>query len=198
MTLVDDTPSVSRPSILAVSTSLKTAHSASRALLELAVDRIRPVYPAVDLLDLSACDLPLFSGTDPTTNAGLSPLLERVRGCGGLLLSVPCYWDSVSGVFKNFVDVLCGPAYDLAEPTTVFTGKPVGLIVVGADEPSATAGRIDAERIMGAVGANLIGEPVVVTEPRAVPIPESIPGEVARLAALLARALLERSARGNP
>lgn len=189
--------STGAPSILAVSTSLKTSHSASRALLEMAVDRLSPVFPSIEFLDLSKRDLPLFAGTDPTVNTMVAPFLESVRGCGGLLLSVPCYWGSVSGVFKNFVDLLSGPAYDLQEPTTVFTGKPVALIVVGADSASAFAGRVDAERILRAAGAEVMNDVVVVTEPRTVPIPVSVPGEVARLAALLARNVLSRSSRGN-
>lgn len=185
------------PPIMAVSTSLKAAHSASRALLQLAVECVAPIYPSIDLLDLSAHDLPMFAGSDPRTSVTLTPLLQRVTDCGGLLLSVPCYWRGVSGVFKNFVDVLCGPAYDLESQTTVFSGKPVALIVVGADAASARDGRADAERVLGAVGAELVGETVVVTEPRTVPIPASTPGDVTRLAALLARAALVGGSRDD-
>lgn len=188
---------IEAPPILAVSTSLKVAHSATRALVDLAVDRISPVYPSIDRLNLSQHAVPMFAGLDPTASAAVAPLLQRVQSSGGVLLGVPCYWRSVSGVFKNFVDVLSGPAYDRESPTTVFSGKPVALIVVGADAESARDGRADAERVLAAVGAELVGETVVVTEPRTVEIPASVPGEVTRLAALLARAALRGGNRGD-
>jgi NAD(P)H-dependent FMN reductase len=173
---------------------LKPGPSASRTLLDEAVKSIKSVYPPVDLFDLREANLPFFDGQDPTNHLDASVQLagEAVRACGGLVISVPCYWNSVSGVFKNFIDVLCGAAYDLAEPVTVFTGKPVGLIVVGADHDSATSGHVDAERIIRGVGGTLVADSVIVANPRQAGIAASVPAQITRLGLRLTKEVLER------
>ncbi len=127
------------------------------------------IYPHVFFLDLRDQPLPFFDGRLPHNHDDLS--LKFVWSCidraGALLLSVPAYWSSVSGVFKNFVDTLCGPAYDMeGEVVTVFTNKPVGLLIVGADDASARAGVDQAQQIMLSIGACLVGQPVVISNPR--------------------------------
>jgi len=49
---------------------------------------------------------------------------------------------------------------------TVFSNKPVGLLLVGADEVSAHCGAEQAQRIMTMVGAELVGAPVIIGNPR--------------------------------
>src|ERR1022692_3474845 len=139
------------PRILGISARMKSHKSASRALFEEALRLLEGVYPNVAALDLYGVDIPLFAGQCPRAleSPGVRKSLSAIDESAGLLISVPCYWGSVSGVFKNLVDVLCGAAYDLPDSQTVFSGKRVGLIVVGADEHSATHGYLDARRILG-------------------------------------------------
>ncbi len=160
--------------LLGLSISLKpgpgqTGRSAARSLLRHALATVGRVTPHVGLLDLRDHPIPLFDGRTPGEcgSPAVEVISESVRTAGALLLSVPAYWGGVAGVFKNLIDVLCGPAYELVEgEPTVFAGKPVGLIVVGADEGSAPAGASQASGIIAAVGARLMAPPVVVSNPR--------------------------------
>lgn len=161
--------------LLGICASLKPAagqgaRSAVHGLLAHGLEVIAKVYPAVCLLDLRDHPLPLFDGRRPETlnDPAVALALSCVSRSGALLLAVPAYWSGVSGVFKNFVDLLCGPAYDLdAGAPTVFAGKPVGLLIVGADETSARLGAAQAVEIMTSTGARVVSEPVVVDNPRA-------------------------------
>jgi NAD(P)H-dependent FMN reductase len=182
--------------LLGISTSLKPApgvqgRSAARSLLAYALGAVSGVYPEVSLLDLRDHPPPFFDGRFPGERE--DPDLRFVWSCvdraGALLLSVTAYWAGVSGVFKNLVDVLCGPVYDLAEPTpTVFAGKPAGLLVVGADAASARAGAEQAQQILASVAARLVAPPVVVANPRAGGIEtEALAREIVALAGELAR-----------
>jgi NAD(P)H-dependent FMN reductase len=136
---------------------------------------------------------PLFDGRAPSDRADDN--LRFTHGCveraGGLLVAVPAYWAGVSGVFKNLVDVLCGPAYDLPQPAvTVLSGKPTALLVVGADAESARAGVLDAERVMTSAGARLVTSPVSVANPRAgLPDAAAVSRELVALGAQLALAV---------
>ena len=180
------------PRILAISASLKSHKSASRALLEEALRLLKSVYPNVAALDLNEVDIPLFTGQNPRAleSPGVQRSLSAVDESAGLLISVPCYWGSVSGVFKNLVDVLCGAAYDLPDSHTVFSGKRVGLIVVGADEQSAAHGHLDARRILGSVGASVIEDALVIANPRRHGPIRSTYGELTRLVGILAKSVL--------
>lgn len=160
--------------LLGVCASLKpadgqNARSAVRGLLAHGLDVIAKVYPRVCLLDLRDHPLPLFDGRRPETlnDPAVALILSCVSKSGALLLAVPAYWSGVSGVFKNFVDLLCGPAYDLdAGARTVFASKAVGLLIVGADETSALLGATQAVQIMTSTGSRVVGKPVVVGDPR--------------------------------
>ena len=186
--------------LLGVSTSLKPGpgrpgRSATRALLTVALEAVRQVTPHVRILDLREQQLPFFDGRQSCEYD--DPVVERVwsevNQAGSLLLSVPCYWAGVSGVFKNFIDVLCGPAYDFRDgTTTVFAGKPIGCLVVGADVASAEAGVAQVQQILLSTGARLVGEPVVVANPRAHRVDMKI-GDLIALAAGLARCAIAHS-----
>ena len=182
--------------LLGVCASLKPApgrqgQSATRSILAYVLSTVGAVYPRVSLLDLRDYPPPFFDGRMPHEYE--SPALEFVWSCvsraGALLLSVPAYWSGVSGVFKNFVDTLCGPIYDMEDTVaTVFMNKPVGLLIVGADDASARAGADQARQILRSTGARLIGEPVVISNPRSGSAEVSIlPPEMIVLGAELAR-----------
>ncbi len=160
--------------LMGVCASLKPAagrreRSAVRSLLSYSLAHVKTVYPDVSLLDLREQRLPFFDGRMPQeiNDASLRFVWSCIDRSGGLLLSVPAYWSGVSGVFKNFIDVLCGPVYAMRdEINTVFNNKPTGLLVVGADESSAQLGLQQAVQIMSCVGSRLVGDPVVISNPQ--------------------------------
>ena len=181
------------PALLGISTSLKPGpRSASRALLHRAFGPLRGVYPNLQLLDLQEVELPMFDGQLPAHHSDpeVGRVLSQVASAAAVLISVPCYWSDVSGVFKNFVDVMCGPAYDLDPVETVFTDKPVSLIVVGADEVSTREGSVAACRIMESTGARLVGRPLLVSNPRQADALPDLPRRLVELGAVLAREAL--------
>ena len=175
--------------LLGICASLKpaagqNARSAVRGLLAHGLEVVAKVYPEVCLLDLRDHPLPHFDGRRPEAlnDPAAALALSCVSRSGALLLAVPAYWSGVSGVFKNFVDVLCGPVYDLdAGARTVFAGKPVGLLIVGADETSALLGAEQAVQVMTSTGSRVVGKPVVVGDPRS----QSGENATARIAAEL-------------
>lgn len=181
------------PPLLGVSTSLKPGpRSASRALLHRALGPLRGVYPNLQVLDLREVALPLFDGQLPADHsaAEVGHVLTQVASAAAVLISVPCYWSDVSGVFKNFIDILCGPAYDLDPVETVFTNKPISVIVVGADAASTTEGSESACRIMRSTGARLIGEPLLVSNPRQADAQPELARRLVEIGAVLAREAL--------
>lgn len=126
--------------LLAISSSLKTVagdsdRSASRNLQAMAVAYLRKVVP-VEPVDLRDIPLPFFAGTDLLANPcpRVQQLVSAIRAARGLLLAVPGYWGGMSGVCKNFLDLLGGADYDCrGGGSPLLIGKPVGLIVVGTD-----------------------------------------------------------------
>lgn len=181
------------PPLLGVSTSLKDgARSASRALLHRAFGPLRGVYPNLQVLDLREVGLPMFDGRLPADHSDptVGRVFAQVSSAAAVLFSVPCYWSGVSGVFKNFVDILCGPAYDLDTVETVFTNKPVSLIVVGADAVSTVEGSESACRIMRSTGARLVGEPLLVSNPRQADAQPDLARRLVEIGAVLAREAL--------
>lgn len=189
-------------SVLGVCASLKPApgsagRSATRSVLQAALGALARTYPHTFLLDLRDRPPPLFDGRMPEDRPEpeVRFSLECVRRAGALLLSVPAYWSDVSGVFKNFVDVLCGPAYDLPDPKdTPFSGKLVGAIVIGADEPSTIAGVEQTRAILESVGARFVAEPIAIANPRlGVAREKELWDEVITLAVSLARETVLRA-----
>lgn len=166
---------VGRETILAISTSLKPSRaagggSAAFGLISHAVGILVDAGLDAVLLDLRTVPPPHFDGQLPESHddENLRFIFECVKRSGGLLLAAPAYWSGVSGVFKNLVDTLCGPAYDLPQPRmTVLTGKPIALLVVGADDESAAAAVQDAPRILVSTGALLVAPPLTIANPRA-------------------------------
>jgi NAD(P)H-dependent FMN reductase len=199
-----DAGAVSGATVLGVSGSMKPAtgdgRSAARSLLVHTLETLASVYEDVALLDLAVHPLPHFDGrfASERDDANLELAVACAERCGAFLLSVPAYWAGVSGVFKNFVDVLCGPAYDLPPGAgTPFSEKPTGVVVVGADEESAVAGAEQAQRILASVGARLVADPVVVANPREAPDTlVTAAREAVAVAALTASELRRRSGAG--
>ena len=166
----------SQYALLGICASMKPApgivgKSAAREFLTQAIGIVAETHSdrRIGLLCMREHPLPFFDGRLPEAvpNNSISSVLKALERSNSLLVSVPCYWGAVSGVFKNFIDVTCGPAYEMgAAWRTVFHGKKVGLFIVGADENSAQQGTAQAQQIFQSVGAKVVGAPVVLVNPR--------------------------------
>jgi FMN reductase len=86
--------------------SLREA-SRSRAALAVALDGAVAAGATVELLDLRALALPMYSpDLEPDPPAIVRILLETCHEADGMLWSSPMYNGSVSGAFKNAIDWL--------------------------------------------------------------------------------------------
>lgn len=166
---IDRADEIDENTLLGISTSIKPGvgqqgRSATRSILVYALDSIGKVYSDVAILDLRTFPLPLFDGrsTERYDNPNVALYSESISRAGSILFSIPAYWCGVSGVFKNLVDVLCGPSYINASSQTLFSQKIIGMILVGADEASSISGARQAGEILISTGATVVREPVVV------------------------------------
>lgn len=173
------------PRLVAVSTSLKAGPSASRALIEHALASTSGMVH-MQLLDLREHALRQFDGSNVLAGPAQDLVASTIASADGLLLAVPCYWNGVSGVVKNLIDVVCGPSYDLDGPTPL-AGTPVAVVVVGADSDSARYGAEDIVRVLTAIGAEVVDRPVVVSNPRRQPVSDLQLHSITRLAVRLAQ-----------
>jgi NAD(P)H-dependent FMN reductase len=156
--------------VLGICTSMKpqtaTAHgSATRSVLLYAMTSLRQVYPHAAYMDLKDFALPFFDARLPEEYAerDVGAAYNVIDRAGALLFGVPAYWCGVSGVFKNFVDVLAGPSYRFARGrNTVFSHKPIALIVVGTDEQTTLAAASQASGILESTGALIVGSPILI------------------------------------
>src|SRR5262249_8456428 len=106
--------------ILGISGSLRSG-SYNTALLKAAV----PLLDAGVELEIALLHgIPLYDG-DLETAEGLPDaardLKARVTACDGLLLASPEYNNGIPGVFKNAIDWLSRPAYDIPQ---MFDARP--------------------------------------------------------------------------
>jgi NAD(P)H-dependent FMN reductase len=139
------------------------------SLLSISAKRVENVFPNFQTLDFQDWEFPLFEGFQPheTGAPSVEYAYDAIRNASGILFGIPAYWSSISGAFKNFIEVLSGPAYDLPYPQrTVFFGKKVGICVVGADALSAARGVIQANDLVCHLGMFAVGEAVCIGNPR--------------------------------
>jgi len=154
--------------VLGVSPSMKpapgqTTPSATRSVLGGAFATLAKIYPSLAIVDLRQSPVPLFDGRGPQEHNDPSVIAihDTFARSGALYFAIPAYWRAVSGSFKNLIELMSGANYDGSPAATVFHEKPVGFFVIGADRQSAIAGAEQARGIFEAVGARLVGTPIV-------------------------------------
>lgn len=120
------------------------------------------------LFDLREDPLQLFDGQkpEPLVNEIQDQWRRRITEATAILFGVPAYWSCPSAAFVNFINVLCGPAYDLDKPVTPFIGKTAGFFVVGADARSANNALPIIDSMLDHVGCFQPHSPVAIAEPR--------------------------------
>ena len=82
----------------------------------------------VELIDLGGLNIGPWSPNAPDDD--MAALLPKFRdpSLAGLIIGSPCYFRSLSGLAKCFLERLA----PLRQPTMVLAGKPVGVVTVGA------------------------------------------------------------------
>lgn len=76
-----------------------------------------------EVLDLREAQLPFCDGRDPRTYAGnVRSVFDKVGSADVIVVGTPVYQGSLTGVLKNFLDLV---------PTATWRHKIVGLVVTG-------------------------------------------------------------------
>ena len=179
-TKIDQIPPVI--SLLGISASMKPApdepdiRSATANVLAVFLRLAQKAALQPAYFDLRRTPLPWFDGRPPKRRTEIEVELcySLVERAAGICCAVPAYWGGYSGVFKNLIDVLCGANYDDDVPQTVFTGRPVTLIVIGTDLKTAHQATEQAQSALSFAGAQVNYQPLILANPRKQPWDEAI------------------------
>lgn len=136
-----------------------TTVSAAREMLREVAAGIRATGHEQVWIDLRELELPWWDGRTGAEYgcADLDRLCALLSSCRAVVVSAPCYWDALSGVVKNMLD-LTGP-----DPwrSTLVAG-----LVVGMNESSACHGEDQLRQVVNALGAWWAPYAFVVGNPR--------------------------------
>ncbi len=141
--------------------------SATRQLLNVSKTALEDKQVAHELVDIRQTPFPFFDGRQPDEHGvPVSDVARQVAGCRFLVCAVPAYWGGMSGVAKNFFDVLGGAAYDAVERTDVLAGKRIGAIVVGGATGDAAAAVTQLQTMTRLLGGEGLRATVALDDPR--------------------------------
>lgn len=134
--------------------------SATRQLIKLCAESLDDKYVSYDFFDIRETPFPFFDGGQPREcGKTVSDMIDRIIQAEYLIFSLPAYWGSISGVAKNFFDVIAGSAYDQSTPCQILKGKHIGAIVVGGnkgDSASAVSQLNELVRSLGSPGLSVV------------------------------------------
>lgn len=139
--------------------------SAARELLKVIQEGIKEAGGSSKFIDLRDLDLPFFDGRflEEYNNTELTKIYAEIVLSKIIILSVPAYWNGVSGVLKNLIDLLGGPKYkDKEKQKSPFIDKHVGLLIVGDEVSSAENAYTSMLVIVNSLGAWTFPKNVVV------------------------------------
>jgi multimeric flavodoxin WrbA len=115
--------------LLGVSCSPRPGMTTAKAV-QAALDAAKAVDPRIqtELIDLGGLSIAPWSPTPPDDD--MKRLLPKFQdpALGGLIIGSPCYFRSLSGLAKCFLERLA----PLREPKMVLADKPFGVVAVGA------------------------------------------------------------------
>jgi len=115
--------------LLGVSCSPRRGMTTAKAV-QAALDAARAVSPRIqtELIDLGGLSIAPWSPQPPADD--MAALLPRFRdpALGALIIGSPCYFRTLSGLAKCFLERLA----PLREPVMVLADKPFGVVTVGA------------------------------------------------------------------
>ena len=115
--------------ILGVSCSPRKGMTTAKAV-QAALDAAKAVDPGIqtELIDLGGLNIAPWSPKPPEDD--MKSILPKFQdpAVGGLIIGSPCYFRSLSGLAKCFLERLA----PLREPKMVLADKPFGVVTVGA------------------------------------------------------------------
>ncbi len=116
--------------ILLVSTSLN-GESRSRKILNTVKEKMESSNVSVELVDLKDYELPFCDGRHPLSAYGENAIKldEKIKEADGYVFGMAVYCYSISGVFKNFIDICCGG----------MSNKPFGIVAASGGTMSYMA-----------------------------------------------------------
>jgi len=115
--------------ILGVSCSPRKGMTTAKAV-QAALDAAKAVDPRIqtELIDLGGLNIAGYSPKPPEDDMkGILPKFQD-PALGGVIIGSPCYFRSLSGLAKCFLERLA----PLREPKMVLADKPFGVVTVGA------------------------------------------------------------------
>ncbi len=127
--LAAESPGLNVIKILGVSCSPRKGMTTAKAV-QAALDAAKAVDARIqtELIDLGGLNIAPWSPQPPDDD--MKTILPKFRdpALGGLIIGTPCYFRSLSGLAKCFLERLA----PLREPQMVLAGKPFGVVTVGA------------------------------------------------------------------
>jgi multimeric flavodoxin WrbA len=124
-----DAPEGSSLKLIGVSCSPRRGMTTAKAV-QAALDAAKAVSPRIrtELIDLGGLSIAPWSPQPPADD--MAALLPKFRDptLAGLIIGSPCYFRTLSGLGKCFLERLA----PLREPTMVLADKPFGVVTVGA------------------------------------------------------------------
>ena len=116
--------------VLLVSTSLSES-SRSRKILNIIKQKMESSTVSVELVDLRDYELPFCDGRHPLSSYGENAvkLDEKIKNADAYIFGMAVYCYSISGVFKNFIDICCGG----------MSNKPFGIVAASGGTMSYMA-----------------------------------------------------------
>ena len=135
--------------ILAFSGSTRE-ESFNKKILKVAVAGAKDAGAIVTLIELSDYNLPIYDG-DFEHLQGIPKnalkLKELFLANAGLLLALPEYNSSMSGVFKNVIDWVSRPTDDEEAPLSCFKNKTAALMSASPGHLGGARGRVHAKSL---------------------------------------------------
>lgn len=150
--------------ILAFSGSTRSG-SFNKKILNAAVRGAMNAGSTVTVVDLLDFKLPLYDG-DLEANEGIpengTKLKELFLSHQGLLLALPEYNSSMSGVFKNVIDWVSRPTENEKEPLACFKNKTAALMSASPGNFGGMRGLVHARSMLENINVLVLPEQVCV------------------------------------
>ncbi len=151
--------------VIGIAGSLRV-RSFTRMALDVALQGAAEVGATTERIDLREWDLPFCAGKETAVTEDLTRLRGKLQQAQGMIWATPEYHGSVSGVLKNFLDLM---GFDEIE------GKMVGLVAVSAGAAGGFSALSSLRNIGRALHAWVVPEQATISEVDKVFDPTGLP-----------------------